>query len=115
MISFCEGKYLADNDKYNWILREKIKVTNKKTGEVVDSFRKTYHPNIVSICETIINREGKNCNSIDQLKELYFDSVCMLDGVIDEVINEDIESCEHKEMLFDGSCICKQCGAYIEK
>jgi len=88
MISFLDGKYIVENDKWNWILKEQVLSKNRKTGEAYFGTKETYHPNFAQVCQYIINKESKECRSIEQLKELYFDSICMLDGYKKEIDDE---------------------------
>lgn len=66
MIKLDERFYI-ENDKYNWILVERVSGINTKTKEPTLTERKTYYGKLSQCIESALNKGLKNSNNINEI------------------------------------------------
>lgn len=89
------SNFSIHRDSHQWILTEKrmqIMVKGKFAGEEKEVVKETYYPTLPQIANVIIERQGGNCESLEDLKKLYSNAVKMLSEHI-----EVLSKAEHKE------------------
>lgn len=75
------SNFTINKDSHQWILTEirtQIMEKGKYTGQEKEVIRETYHSTIDQIANTIIERSDRDCESLEELKELYRDAVKLL-------------------------------------
>lgn len=66
MIKFCDGKYTAVQDKYQWVLTEHY-MGKGRDGTDKAQVDKTYYATITQVCSKVLDREAGNCTSADEI------------------------------------------------
>lgn len=69
MIEFCNGKYTAERDKYQWVLTERYEGKDKK-GNAKEHTREAYHATLDQICNEVIERECGKCDDAEEIVTL---------------------------------------------
>lgn len=78
------NKYRLTNDKYQWILSEK-RVGRDKNGSEKIQWDKTYYPRLENVCMAILDREAKDCDTVEQIIFKLNGAVNILVEKIEEV------------------------------
>ena len=70
--------YTIRKDSLNWILTEKkmqVMTKGKFIGEEKEVENETYHPTFDAIAKAIINRSSSNCETLEELIDLYKNAI----------------------------------------
>lgn len=65
-ISFCDGKFTAKRDRYQWVLHEHYEGMDKH-GNPKPQVHETYHARLEQICRVVIDRMAGECQSMEEL------------------------------------------------
>ena len=81
MITFDNGRFEAQRDRYQWILIEHYTGTSKKTGAPKAQTKTTFHNNLRNMCTYIVDRCAGNCTTAAEIVSLLQNSERLLDKV----------------------------------
>lgn len=62
-------KFSAERDVHGWKLYQKIDAKDKH-GNPKDRIHTTYHPNMMRVCDAVVDREAGLCSDLSELKTM---------------------------------------------
>lgn len=62
-------RFSIERDRFNWILYDAIKSKDKEGNNKL-KIKRSYHPNIESICKLIIDKKLGDCKSLEEIQKL---------------------------------------------
>ena len=90
MIIFSE-RFSFERDPWCWVLSEWTNSICRKDGSPKRTRRKTYHATIKQLADTILDRSSGDCQSIEELKNLFDHASVILTRDMEKKNNDILE------------------------